>query len=93
MRPRKGRLLEVHDVFAASRRGADEDHPAKHRWPILRDLLSDHSSEGESEDIADRHTETVEEGKCVRRHSLNRVRNLAGRASDARVVEENDFSS
>src|SRR4029434_5810538 len=39
---REARLLEVHDVFAASRRRADEDHPAKHRRPILRDLLRDH---------------------------------------------------
>ena len=83
----------MHDVFAASRRSADEDHPAKHRRPILRNLLSDHPSEGESEDVAGRHTETVEEGKRMRRHSLNRVGDVAGGPSDAGVVEENDFSS
>ena len=83
----------MHDVFAASRRGADEDHPAKHRRPILRDLLGDHPSQGESEDVADRHTQTVEEGERMRRHPLNRVGDVARGPSDARVVEQNDFSS
>jgi len=86
-------FFRVHDVFATSRRGADEDHPAKHRRPILRDLLSDHPAQGESEDVAGHHAETVEESKRMCRHSLNRVGDVAGGRSDAGVVEQNDFSS
>ena len=87
------RFLEVHDVLAAARRRADEDHAMKDRRTVLRDLLGDHAAEGETEDVAPVEVEAVEKGHDVRRHSGHRLRHLAARTPDARVVEENDLPS
>src|SRR5262249_47313824 len=48
----EARFLEVHDVLAATRSRADEDHPTNDRRTVLRYLLGDHSAEGETKDIA-----------------------------------------
>ena len=61
------RFLEVHDVLAAARRRADEDHAMKDRRTVLRDLLGDHAAEGETEDLALRQIEPVEKSHEIGR--------------------------
>src|SRR5207247_8017082 len=87
------RLLEVHDVLAAARRRADEDHAMNDRRTVLRRLLGDHAAKGETKDVAPVEVEAVEKGHDVLRHSGHRLRHLSARTPDARVIEEDDLPS
>ena len=89
---REPRLFEVHDVFTATRGGADQDQAPKDRWTVEHHLLGDHSAKRESEDIARPHTETIEESGGMLRHACNGRRHGARRAPDAGVVEQNQLS-
>src|SRR5439155_7154081 len=89
----EARFFEVHDVLAAARSRADEDHPTNDRRTVLRHVLGDHAAERETEDVAPVEVEAVEKGHDVRRHSGHRLRHLSARTPDARVVEENDLPS
>src|SRR5712671_4618879 len=90
---REARLLEVHDVLATARGRADEDHATKDRRPVLGHLLGDHAAEGEAEYVAVGETQSVKKGKDVFGHFRHRPGDLASRASDSRVVEEDDLTS
>jgi len=80
-------FLEKHDVLSSARCGADEDHPANDRGTILRHLLRDHSAQRESEDIAGRHAQSIQEGQSVLGHAGDCWGHWACGASDAGVVE------
>src|SRR5262249_7976030 len=56
-----------------------------------RQLLRDHSAERVSEDVAYRHAKTIQKGQSVSRHAGDCRRYRARGASDAGVVEKNDF--
>src|SRR5712671_610195 len=83
----------MHDVLAAARSCADENHPAKDRRAVLRHLLGEYAAEGEAEYVAVGETQPVEKGKDVFGHFGHRLGDLASRASDSRVVEEDDLTS
>src|SRR6267154_1766244 len=90
---RQARLLEMHDVLAAARSRADEDHVTNDRRSVLGHLLGEHTAKGETEDVAGRDTEAVEEGQDVPGHFGHRLGYIPGRAPDARVVKEDDLPS
>src|SRR5258708_2129016 len=71
------RTVHVHDVLAAFWAGADEHHLAYKRRSRERDLLRDHATQRETKQIHACEAERVEEGKRMRRHSLDRLRHLA----------------
>src|SRR5438874_826165 len=48
----EARFLEMHDVLAAARSRADEDHTTKDRRSVLSHLLGDHTAEGETKNVA-----------------------------------------
>jgi hypothetical protein len=87
------RLLEVHDVLAAARRRADEDHAMNDRRTVLRRLLGDHAAKGETKDVTLREAKAVEKRQGVLGHSGHRLGYIAARPADSGVLEEDDLSS
>src|SRR5262245_2239753 len=85
-------FVEVHDVIAATRRGADENHPVHERGSFLRDLLRHHSAERESKHVAVGHAQRIQEVERMPRHSRHCRRHLACRTPDAGAVEQDHFS-
>src|SRR5258705_390043 len=90
---REARLLEVHDVLAAARSRAHEDHTTKDRRPVLGHLLGDHPTERETENVARLYSKSVQKGHGVFCHSGDRLRDVAGGTPNAGVVEEDYFPS
>jgi hypothetical protein len=76
--PGQTRFVQVHDVFAAARRGANENHPAEDRGAVPRHLLRDHSAQGESKHVAVAQSQAVKEIEPMRRHPRDCVRHRAG---------------
>jgi Tol biopolymer transport system component len=70
---------------------ADADGTATER--LTRGLLRDHPAQRESKHITRRHADPVEKRKDVRRHCVDCAGHRAGRAADAGIVEQDDFSS
>ena len=90
--PGQTRFLQVHDVFAAARRGPNENQPAENRGAFPRHLLSDPSAERESEDVAIVQPQAVQEIQCMRRHSGDRGGHLAGGLAYACAIEQDDLT-
>ena len=86
-------LFQMHDVFAATRRGADEDHAPEDRGAVLHHLLRDHATEREAEHVADLEPEPVEERESVRRHAGDGFGHDAAGATHAGAFKQNDFAS
>ena len=74
--------------FATRRTGACENESPHEVGGIQGDLLRDHSSDRESEDIYLLGTKGTGEGDDVAPHALHRVRCLATRAAYAPIVHE-----
>jgi hypothetical protein len=68
----------VHDVVAAARGGAHENHPAEDRRSIAHHLLRDHAAERESDDVATVDPDRVQKIQRVRRHLGYGAGNAAG---------------
>src|SRR6267378_1058090 len=85
---REARLLEMHDVLAAARSRANEDHTTKDRRPVLGHLLGDHTAEREPEHVAGPYAKPIEKGHGVFCHSGDRLRDVAAGTPNAGVVEE-----
>jgi hypothetical protein len=83
----------MHDVFAASGRGPNEDYPPKDRRPVLHHLKRDHPAEGVPDDVARLYSKSVKKGHRVFRHSGDRLRDVAGGTPHASVVEQDDLPS
>jgi len=83
----------VAQLCAAARRSADEDQAPKDPWTLKDHLLGDHSAERESEYVARADAETIEEGGRVLRHPRYGGRHLARRATEARIVEQDQLAA
>src|SRR5438093_199438 len=59
---REARFLEMHDVLAAARSRAHEDHTMNDRRSVLGHLLRDHTSERETENVAGFYSKSVKKG-------------------------------
>src|SRR6266550_4950144 len=59
---REAWLLEVHDVLAAARSRAHQDHTTNDRSPVLDHLLGDHPTEREPENVAGLSSKSVKKG-------------------------------
>jgi len=89
---REARFIEVHDVFAAAGRGADEDHSSKDGRPVQRDLLRDHAAERITKNVAVFESEPVQERQGVPGHSGDCGRHLAGGPAETGAFEQNDLA-
>ena len=90
---RQARFLEMHNVFAASRRRSYQDYPPKDRRSVLHHLQCDHPTEGVPDDVARLYSKFVQKGHRVFRHSGDRLRDVAGGTPHASVVEQDDLPS
>jgi len=88
----EARLIEVHDVLAASRRRAHEDYSAKDRGTIQRHLLRDHAAEREAENVDGREAKPVQKGQGMLCHASDRIRHLARRSSETCAFEQYDLA-
>ena len=79
---------ERRHAFATRRTGACENESPDKLGGIQSDLLSDHSSDREPEDIHLLGAKRMDEGDDVAPHALHRVRCLATRAAYAPIVHE-----
>jgi hypothetical protein len=82
----------MHDVFAASRSGRNQNHSPNDGGSILRHLLRDHSPEREAKDITAGQTHPVQECQCVLRHPGDRPRYRPRGPPDASILEQNNLS-
>src|SRR6267154_2041398 len=87
---REAWLLEVHDVLAAARSRAHQDHTTNDRRPVLGHLLGDHPTEREPENVAGLYSKSVKKGHRVFCHSVDGFRDVAVGTPNAGVVEEDD---
>src|SRR6267154_3158489 len=76
--------------FARSRPGAGENETADQFGMAYRKRLRDISSDREAQQIDLRKSERPDEIGGVLRHRIDRVRRLAARRGDPRIVEQND---
>src|SRR6266403_2003197 len=75
-----------------TRGGPDQDELANQIRTVECDLLRDHSADRETEKIDLRQSETIDERFRVLRHTCKGRRHFAGRARDARIIEDDDLT-
>src|SRR6202140_193394 len=78
---------QLHSLTAAWTCAID-DQPANEIGRLQHDFLRDHAADREAKYVNLLQAQRFDEGDCVSAHRLDRRRDLAGAAGDARVVEQ-----
>src|SRR6185295_5418186 len=81
----------LHSLTAA-RTGAIDDQPANEIGRLQSDFLRDHTADREAKYVNLLQAQRLDEGDGVSAHLLERRRDLAGAAGDARVVEQDHLT-
>src|SRR3979411_695838 len=82
---------QLHSLTAA-RTCAIDDQPANEIGRLQSDFLPDHAADREAKYVNLLHAQRLDEGDGVSAHPLERRRDLAGAAGDARVVEQDHLT-
>src|SRR5216683_3107673 len=82
---------QLHSLTAA-RTCAIDDQPANEIGGLQHDFLRDHAADREAKYVNLLQAQRLDEGEGVSAHPLERRRDLAGAAGDARVVEQDHLT-